>query len=106
MHGARDAGYGSCRPPRRSCPSGPRALDEAWEGRRRRHVVPIVAIGGSGKTTLVFYWLMRLKERGYRGARRVFAWSFFSQGSGVNRSASSDPFIAAALRFFGDPDPT
>ncbi|NOS99624.1 MAG: hypothetical protein HOP29_03255, partial [Phycisphaerales bacterium] len=34
--------------------------------------------------------------------RRVFEWSFYSQGSDEKRVASADTFTAAALRFFGD----
>ena len=41
----------------------------------------------------------------YRGAYRVYAWSFYSQGTG-ERVTSADQFIAEALDWFGDPDPT
>ena len=41
----------------------------------------------------------------YRGAERVYAWSFFSQGTS-ERAASADLFIDQALRWFGDQDPT
>ena len=37
----------------------------------------------------------------YRGAKRVFAWSFYSQGTG-ERVTSADIFIAEALKWFGD----
>lgn len=40
----------------------------------------------------------------WRGAERVFAWSFYSQGT-RDRVASGDSFIAEALKWFGDPDP-
>ena len=69
------------------------------------HVVSLVAWGGVGKTTLVNKWLERLAADNYRGARRVFGWSFYSQGTG-ERVTSADLFIAEALRWFGDPDPT
>ena len=42
----------------------------------------------------------------YRGADRVFGWSFYSQGAAEGRQTSADPFIAHALEWFGDPDPT
>ncbi len=45
------------------------------------------------------------KEK-YRGADRVYAWSFYSQGTSDERAASADLFIDAALRWFGDEDPT
>jgi tetratricopeptide (TPR) repeat protein len=40
-----------------------------------------------------------------RGARRVYAWSFYSQGTG-ERVTSADQFINHALNWFGDPKPT
>jgi hypothetical protein len=44
----------------------------------------------------------------YRGAERVYGWSFYSQGAAPEggRQVSADQFIAAALTWFGDPDPT
>jgi len=78
-------------------------LDEAWES-GCTHVVSLVAWGGVGKSTLVNKWLERMAAENYRGARRVFAWSFYSQGTG-ERVTSADQFIAQALDWFGDPDP-
>ena len=63
-----------------------------------------MAWGGVGKTTLVNKWLERLTADNYRGAQRVFGWSFYSQGTG-ERVTSADQFIAEALRWFGDPEP-
>jgi tetratricopeptide (TPR) repeat protein len=79
-------------------------LDETW-GSDGTHIVSLVAWGGVGKSTLVNKWLEQMAADGYRGARRVYAWSFYSQGSG-ERVASDDLFIAEALTWFGDPDPT
>jgi tetratricopeptide (TPR) repeat protein len=79
-------------------------LDEAWES-DQTHVVSLVAWGGVGKTTLVNKWLERLAADNYRGARRVYGWSFYSQGTG-ERVTSADLFISEALTWFGDPDPT
>ena len=79
-------------------------LDEAWAA-GGTHVVSLVAWGGVGKTTLVNKWLERLAADNYRGARRVFGWSFYSQGTG-ERVTSADLFINEALGWFGDPDPT
>jgi len=42
----------------------------------------------------------------YRGAERVYGWSFYSQGAAEGKQVSADPFIASALEWFGDPDPT
>jgi len=47
-----------------------------------------------------------LARENFRGAERVFGWSFYSQGAAEGRQVSADQFIAAALQWFGDPDPT
>lgn len=77
------------------------ALDAAWEN-PAANVLSIVAWGGVGKTSLVATWAAQLAARGYNGAR-YFDWSFYSQGTRDQTSASSDAFIAKALEFFGDP---
>lgn len=79
-------------------------LDEAWEA-DGTNIVSLVAWGGVGKSTLVNKWLERMEADNYRGARRVFGWSFYSQGTG-ERVTSADQFIATALKWFGDDDPT
>ncbi len=81
------------------------ALDRAWAD-PQTHVFSLVAWGGVGKSALVNAWLLALERDGWRGAERVFGWSFYSQGAAEGRQASADPFIDAALRWFGDPDPT
>jgi tetratricopeptide (TPR) repeat protein len=67
------------------------------------HVASVVAWGGIGKTALVNRWLADQRDKEWDGAARVYAWSFYSQGT--DRLGSSDEFIDAALRWFGDPDP-
>ncbi|MDX1998257.1 MAG: TIR domain-containing protein [Thermoanaerobaculia bacterium] len=79
-------------------------LDDAWAD-ASTHVVTLVAFGGVGKSALVARWLGQMAADGWRGARRVLDWSFYSQGS-EERVASADGFIDYALRFFGDEDPT
>ena len=79
-------------------------LDEAWAS-DDTNVVSLVAWGGVGKSTLVNKWLERMAGDNYRGARRVYAWSFYSQGTG-ERVTSADLFINNALLWFGDTDPT
>jgi tetratricopeptide (TPR) repeat protein len=79
-------------------------LDEAWVN-DSTNIVSLVAWGGVGKSTLVNKWLERMAGDNYRGARRVYAWSFYSQGTG-ERVTSADQFINAALLWFGDTDPT
>jgi tetratricopeptide (TPR) repeat protein len=77
-------------------------LDQCWA--KGVYVATIIAWGGVGKSALVNAWLARLRDEGWRGAERVFGWSFYSQGT--DRLSSSDEFIDAALRWFGDADPT
>ncbi|MEA2692776.1 MAG: hypothetical protein QOJ16_2163, partial [Acidobacteriota bacterium] len=78
-------------------------LDAAWED-PSVHVLTFVAFGGVGKSSLVGRWLDRMAADGWRGARRVLDWSFYSQGT-EERVTSADRFLDSALRFFGDPDP-
>ncbi len=80
-------------------------LDAAWND-TRKNVVIVRAFGGMGKTSLVASWMAELALKNWRGAERVFDWSFYSQGTNDQRAASADIFIAAALAAFGDPDPT
>ncbi len=79
-------------------------LDAAWEKDSRTHVISLVAFGGVGKTALVKHWLAGMAAEGYRGAERVFEWSFYSHGTS-GRQATAEVFIAEALKWFGDPDP-
>ncbi len=76
-------------------------LDTAWQD-PKTHVVTIVAWGGVGKTALVVEWMAQMARDGWRGAERVFDWSFYSQGTREQGAASADTFIANALEFFGD----
>jgi tetratricopeptide (TPR) repeat protein len=78
-------------------------LDDAWE-LGDVNVISFVAWGGVGKSTLVNKWIERMAADNYRSAKRVYAWSFYSQGTG-ERVTSADQFISHALKFFGDPDP-
>src|SRR5690242_13037152 len=77
-------------------------LDACWQD--GVHVASVVAWGGVGKTALVNRWLAGTRDKGWDGAQRVYGWSFYSQGT--DRLGSSDEFIDAALRWFGDPDST
>ncbi|MBS0599818.1 MAG: toll/interleukin-1 receptor domain-containing protein, partial [Proteobacteria bacterium] len=52
------------------------------------------------RTGLECAWL-RHRLCDWRGAARVFGWSFYSQGTAEDRQASEEPFFAAALAFFG-----
>ena len=79
------------------------SLDAAWED-PGIHVLTFVAFGGTGKSALVSHWLDRMSNTGWRGARQVLDWSFYSQGT-EDRVTSSDRFFDHALAWFGDPDP-
>ncbi len=79
-------------------------LDAAWEN-PQTNLVSLVAWGGVGKTALLNVWLNRMGQDNFRGAQRVYGWSFYSQGAAEGRQASADLFIAAALEWFGDPNP-
>lgn len=85
-----------------------KALDAAW-ARDTMNLYTLVAWGGAGKTSLVFHWVQTrfaAAEPKWPGVERYFDWSFYSQGTGESRQTSADLFIAKALEFFGDPDPT
>jgi TIR domain len=86
-------------------------LDESWQSvigpaAESTRVLVFTAHGGVGKSTLVNHWLAEMARENYRGATRVFGWSFFSQGVREENVASADSFIDAALRFFGDTEPS
>lgn len=81
------------------------SLDATWEN-PQTNIVNLVAWGGVGKTALVNKWLLQMGKDNYRGAQCVYGWSFYSQGAAEGKQASADQFIASALEWFGDPDPT
>jgi hypothetical protein len=86
-------------------------LDQTWtlatqSDVGRVSVLAFTAHGGVGKSTLVCHWLAEMERDNYRGATLVFGWSFYSQGVRDETAASADSFIEAALRFFGDSNPT
>ena len=82
-------------------------LNDAWnkaiKGEAKRpHVLTIVALGGEGKTSLVAKWAANLAGENWPGCEAVFAWSFYSQGTKGQTTASSDLFLKEALVYFGD----
>ena len=79
-------------------------LDKVWDN-TGTNIICFVAWGGVGKTALVNTWLSKMRQDNYRGAERVFGWSFYSQGAAEGKQASADQFIASALKWFGDPEP-
>ncbi|MCP4691347.1 MAG: AAA family ATPase, partial [Desulfobacterales bacterium] len=80
-------------------------LDNAWLDEKTR-ILTLVGWGGVGKSALVNHWLNRMDRDNYRGAARVYGWSFYSQGTSEDRQVSADDFFDYSLRWFGDPDPT
>lgn len=78
-------------------------LNEAW-GSGAYNVISFVAYGGVGKSTLVNKWVEKMRWEHFRGAEKVYAWSFHSQGTGEH-ATSADIFINRALLWFGDDDP-
>ncbi len=78
-------------------------LDEAWgrSAQDKINTVSFIGQGGEGKTALVAEWCARRAHHGWTGARRVFDWSFYSQGTSDQSSASSEAFFEQALRWFG-----
>ncbi|HKR04442.1 MAG TPA: ATP-binding protein, partial [Bacteroidia bacterium] len=78
-------------------------LDTLWE-KQNKNIVCFTADGGVGKSALVNRWLSDMKTDNFRGAKRVLAWSFYSQGTG-ERVTSADRFIDFSLQWFGDPNP-
>ena len=63
------------------------------------YIAYICAGGGVGKSALTFTWLQNMQPS-YHGVTKVFAWSFYSQGSHDTQN-SSVPFFQVALPFFG-----
>ncbi len=79
-------------------------LDSLWSS-PQKNIAVLVAWGGVGKTSLVNKWLSLMAVENFKGAERVFGWSFYSQGAGEGKQASADRFMDAALRWFRDPHP-
>ena len=79
-------------------------LDEAWAD-CQTDILTLVAWGGVGKTALVNQWLNQMKTDNYRGAQKVYGWSFYSQGAQEGKQASADEFFQETLQWFGDANP-
>ena len=70
-----------------------------------KNIVSIIAWGGVGKTALINNWLNTLQTESFVDIDCVYGYSFYSQGSALDRQVSSDHFINNALKWFGDPAP-
>jgi hypothetical protein len=82
-------------------------LNQAWED-ESIPVISFIAWGGVGKSSLIRYWLNHMRDNNYKGAERVFAHSFYSQGTSDQRHVSAEHFINMAFRFlqYKDKRPT
>src|SRR5260370_24616759 len=78
-------------------------LTQAWSSERCR-ILSLVAFGGAGKSALVNTWLTQMRDQDYLGAEKVFAWSFYSQGTKEN-VVSADLFVNQALTWLAPNDP-
>lgn len=77
-------------------------MDTAWQPGGGIQLLSLIAPGGVGKTSLLKRWLDAQKSQGWPGGvRRVFGWSFYSQGASADRQTSDEPFLNAALPWFG-----
>jgi tetratricopeptide (TPR) repeat protein len=65
----------------------------------KTYLTTLVAAGGIGKSALSDAWIKQMQPH-YHGVQRVFAWSFYSQGS-HHTQTSSVPVFQVALPFFG-----
>jgi len=79
-------------------------LDAAWN-EEHTNVVVVRGKGGEGKTSLVASWMAELAMKDWRGAEFVFDWSFYSQGTKAQSTATAEACIVSALEFFGDAAP-
>jgi len=71
-------------------------LDAAWAN-PNANIVQFIAPGGTGKTTLVTYWLENQMPKDT--ADVIYAWSFYSQGTDDHKQSSSDLFFQRAMDF-------
>ncbi len=78
-------------------------LDGAWAD-EETNIISLVAWGGVGKSAVVIRWLANMAREHFRGAAKVYGWSFYKQ-SMREEEASADEFFAEALRWFGEPKP-
>ncbi|MCC7244842.1 MAG: ATP-binding protein, partial [Saprospiraceae bacterium] len=79
-------------------------LDQCWQN-PQANLLEFIAPGGTGKTTLVTWWLLHRLPNLEEQPEAIFAFSFYSQGTGDHRQSSSDPFFSQANAFFGVQNP-
>lgn len=74
-------------------------LDKVWSD-EQVNILSFIAFGGIGKTSLIDNWLKRMKKDHYKGAKNIFMWSFYSQGTEEDRQVTATEFLLEACRFF------
>ena len=78
-----------------------KALDEAWDD-PGTNIVSLVAPGGVGKSALINHWLRAMAQDNYRGASRVYAWSFYEQGTAAQINTLKNTLRLHALGEMGE----
>lgn len=78
-------------------------LDRAWNssGNQKINIVSLIGQGGEGKSAIALEWYLRKARERWQGANRVFDWTFYSQGTSAQSSASADDFFNFAFEWFG-----
>lgn len=67
---------------------------------RQTRVVAFDAMGGAGKTALIYAFYQRLNTSDWRDLESVFVWSFYSQGASEEKQAHATEFYRSAFRHF------
>jgi tetratricopeptide (TPR) repeat protein len=78
-------------------------LHRAWtsKGIDKTNIMVLDAMGGMGKTALVHHFIDSMRRQGWCGARAVYVWSFYSQGTDERSRGSAESFLDTALKWFG-----
>lgn len=79
-------------------------LNKAWDD-TNANLIFLIAWGGVGKTALVNNWLSTIQKLNFLGAKKVYGYSFYSQGASTGKQSSGEEFITSALKWFGDENP-
>ena len=64
-------------------------INQHFENKDKIGIVGLIGDGGFGKSALTERWVLGIKEKGFGGLKRIFAWSFYSQGSHQRTFSSS-----------------
>ncbi len=69
-------------------------------GSQNTHIVAYDAMGGTGKTALLYHFVQTLREKDWPNLDSVFIWSFYSQGSSEDKQTHAADFFEAAYDHF------